>query len=62
MYESQVKLQNKFIDVPFQNKFWGFKKPGTCGCSFYKVHKCEFYIHLSRLDQTEKLDIPFLFR
>lgn len=46
IFESEIKLQNTFIDkIPFFNKFWGFKKPGTnVGASFYKGSKCEFYI------------------
>ncbi len=46
VFESEIKLQNTFIDkMPFFNKFWGFKKPGTnVGASFYKGSKCEFYI------------------
>ncbi|SHI72768.1 transcriptional regulator, AraC family [Mesonia phycicola] len=59
-YESQVKLQNKFIDqIPFQDKFWGFKKPGTeVGAYFYKGSKCEFYIyHFS--PNWIKQNIPF---
>ncbi|TDE01599.1 helix-turn-helix domain-containing protein [Flavobacterium hiemivividum] len=60
MYESQVKLQNKFInDVPFQNKFWGFKKPGTdTGAHFYKGSKCEFYIYHFYPDWINK-NLPF---
>lgn len=59
MYESQVKLQNKFIDdVPFQNKFWGFKKPGTdVGAHFYKKSKCQFYIFHFHPDWMKK-NIP----
>ena len=47
VFESEVKLQNTFIDkVPFQNKFWGFKKPGVdVGACFYKGSKCQFYIY-----------------
>jgi AraC-like DNA-binding protein len=46
IFESEVKLQNSFINkMPFFNKFWGFKKPGTdVGASFYKNSKCQFYI------------------
>lgn len=59
MYESKVKLQNKFIDdVPFQNKFWGFKKPGTdVGAHFYKKSKCQFYIFHFHPDWIKK-NIP----
>lgn len=69
MYESQVKLQNTFIDqIPFQNKFWGFKKPGVdTGAHFYKGSKCEFYIFhfypdwIKKHIPLDKLadDIPF---
>jgi AraC-like DNA-binding protein len=69
IYESQVKLQNTFINqIPFQNKFWGFKKPGTdVGAHFYKGSKCEFYIFhfypewLKKNIPLDKLhkDIPF---
>lgn len=47
VFESEVKLQNVFIDkMPFQNKFWGFKKPGVdVGACFYKGSKCQFYIY-----------------
>ncbi|MCG9791661.1 helix-turn-helix transcriptional regulator [Flavobacterium algicola] len=47
VFESDVKLQNVFIDkMPFQNKFWGFKKPGVdVGACFYKGSKCQFYIY-----------------
>ncbi|WP_067145007.1 helix-turn-helix domain-containing protein [Pseudotamlana agarivorans] len=47
VFDSEVKLQNVFIDkVPFQNKFWSFKKPGTdVGACFYKGSKCQFYIY-----------------
>lgn len=60
LYESQVKLQNKFINnIPFQNKFWGFKKPGTdVGAYFYKGSKCEFYIYHFHPDWIKK-NIPF---
>ena len=60
LYESQVKLQNKFINnIPFQNKFWGFKKPGTdTGAHFYKGSKCEFYIFHFYPDWIKK-NIPF---
>ena len=60
LYESHVKLQNKFIDnIPFQNKFWGFKKPGTeVGAYFYKGSKCEFYIYHFHPDWIKK-NIPF---
>ena len=46
VFESEVKLQNTFINkMPFFNKFWSLKKPGTdVGASFYKGSKCEFYI------------------
>ncbi|MBP8791629.1 MAG: helix-turn-helix transcriptional regulator [Lutibacter sp.] len=59
-YESQVKLQNKFIDnIPFQNKFWGFRKPGTdTGAYFYKGSKCTFYIYNFYPDWI-KNNIPF---
>ncbi|MGX1023715.1 helix-turn-helix transcriptional regulator [Psychroflexus sp. MBR-150] len=69
IFESEVKLLNTFIDkVPFFNKFWGFKKPGTdVGASFYKGSKCEFYIFyispawLEKHIPLDKLDaeIPF---
>jgi hypothetical protein len=43
--------------------FWGFKKPGTdVGAHFTRFTNVSFISILSRLDQTEKLDIPFLFR
>ncbi len=60
IYESQVKLVNTFIDqIPFQNKFWGFKKPGTdVGAHFYKGSKCEFYIFHFYPDWIKK-NIPF---
>ena len=60
LYESQVKLQNTFIDkIPFQNKFWGFKKPGVdTGAHFYKGSKCEFYIYHFYPDWIKK-NIPF---
>lgn len=60
LYESVVKLQNTFIDkIPFQNKFWGFKKPGTdVGASFYKGSKCQFYIFYIDPEWFEK-NIPF---
>jgi AraC-like DNA-binding protein len=47
VFESEVKLQNTFIDkMPFHNKFWGFKKPGVdVGACFYKGSKCQFYIY-----------------
>ena len=34
VFDSEVKLQNRFIDkVPFQNKFWGFQKAwNRCRC------------------------------
>ena len=59
LYESQVKLQNTFIGkIPFQNKFWGFKKPGTdIGAHFYKGSKCEFYIFHFKPDWIKK-NIP----
>lgn len=59
-YESQVQLQNTFIDkVPFQNKFWGFKKPGIeTGAHFYKGSKCKFYIYYFYPNWIEK-NIPF---
>jgi hypothetical protein len=46
VFESQIKLQNTFADkVPFQNKYWAFKKPGTVvGAYFYKGSMCKFYI------------------
>lgn len=69
VFESEVKLQNMFIDkMPFQNKFWGFKKPGVdVGACFYKGSKCQFYIYYvspSWIDKNiplEQLDtnIPF---
>ncbi|SFC49053.1 AraC-type DNA-binding protein [Algibacter lectus] len=62
VFESEVKLQNVFIDkVPFQNKFWSFKKPGTdVGACFYKGSKCQFYIYYispSWLEKHVPLDI-----
>ena len=59
-YESQVQLQNTFIDkVPFQNKFWGFKKPGVdTGAHFYKGSKCKFYIFYFYPNWIEK-NVPF---
>ena len=69
VFESKVRLQNTFIDnMPFFNKFWSFKKPGTeVGASFYKGSKCEFYIFyispswLEKHIPLDKLDkkIPF---
>ena len=69
LFESEVKLQNTFIDkIPFQNKFWGFKKPGTdVGACFYKGTKSIFFIYYISPDwikknvPLEKLDknIPF---
>lgn len=46
VFESEVQLNNVFIDkIPFQNKFWAFKKPGVdVGACFYKGSKCLFYI------------------
>lgn len=60
LFESEVKLKNTFIDkVPFQNKFWGFKKPGTdVGAYFHKGIKCEFYIFHFSPDWVKK-NIPF---
>ncbi|MGA9639157.1 helix-turn-helix domain-containing protein [Flavobacterium sp.] len=56
VFESEVKLQNMFIDkVPFQNKFWGFKKPGVdVGACFYKGSKCQFYIYYVSPSWIEK--------
>ena len=47
VFESDVKSENKFINkMPFQNKFWAFKKPGVeVGACFYKGSKCQFYIY-----------------
>ena len=47
VFESEVKLNNVFIDkMPFKNKFWAFKKPGVdVGACFYKGSKCLFYIY-----------------
>ena len=69
IFESEIKLQNTFINkMPFFNKFWGFKKPGTdVGASFYKGSKCQFYIFyispswLEKHMPLDKLDpeIPF---
>lgn len=69
LFESEVKLQNTFIDkVPFHNKFWGFKKPGTdVGACFYKGSKSKFFIYYISPDwiknnvPLDKLDstIPF---
>lgn len=69
IFESEIKLQNSFIDkMPFFNKFWGFKKPGTdVGASFYKGSKCQFFIFyispswLEKHVPLHKLDskIPF---
>ncbi|CAM3766508.1 AraC family transcriptional regulator [Flavobacterium gelidilacus] len=69
IFESEIKLQNVFINkMPFYNKFWSFKKPGTdVGASFYKGSKCIFYIFyispswLEKHVPLEKLDaeIPF---
>lgn len=60
VFESEVKLQNTFIDkMPFQNKFWGFKKPGTdVGACFYKGSKCQFYIYYISPDWI-KMNVPF---
>lgn len=59
-FESQAKLQNTFADkIPFQSKYWGFKKPGTdVGSYFYKGFKCEFYIY-SFSEEWIKKNIPF---
>lgn len=59
-FESQVKLQNTFADkVPFQSKYWGFKKPGTeVGAYFYKGSKCAFYIYAFSEDWVKK-NLPF---
>lgn len=56
IFESDVKLQNTFIDkVPFQNKFWGFKKPGTdVGACFYKGTKSKFFIYYISPDWIKK--------
>ncbi|NJB81844.1 helix-turn-helix domain-containing protein [Wenyingzhuangia aestuarii] len=69
LFESEVKLQNTFIDkAPFQNKFWGFKKPGTdVGACFYKGTKSKFFIYyispewIKKNVPLDKLDdsIPF---
>jgi hypothetical protein len=47
VFKSEVQLNNVFIDkMPFQNKFWAFKKPGVdVGACFYKGSKCLFYIY-----------------
>ncbi|WP_189328072.1 AraC family transcriptional regulator [Flavobacterium sp. LM4] len=60
VYESDVKIQNVFIDkMPFHNKFWGFKKPGTdVGACFYKGSKCQFYIYYISPDWIKK-NVPF---
>ena len=60
IFESEIKLQNTFIDkMPFFNKFWSFKKPGTdVGASFYKGSKCQFYIFYVSPSWIEK-NIPF---
>ena len=59
IFESDIKLQNSFIDkMPFFNKFWSFKKPGTdVGASFYKNSKCQFYIFYVSPSWIEK-NIP----
>lgn len=59
-FESQVILQNTFADkIPFQSKYWGFKKSGTdVGAYFYKGSKCEFYIYSFSEDWIKK-NIPF---
>ena len=56
LFESEVKLQNTFIDkIPFQNKFWGFKKPGTdVGACFYKGTKSKFFIYYISPDWIKK--------
>ncbi|MDO6759962.1 AraC family transcriptional regulator [Tamlana sp. 2_MG-2023] len=56
VFDSEVKLQNVFIDkVPFQSKFWSFKKPGTdVGACFYKESKCQFYIYYISPSWIEK--------
>ncbi|MDO3694787.1 AraC family transcriptional regulator [Wenyingzhuangia sp. chi5] len=56
LFESEVKLQNTFIDkIPFQNKFWGFKKPGTdVGACFYKGTKSKFFIYYISPNWIEK--------
>ncbi|MGY5353938.1 helix-turn-helix domain-containing protein [Wenyingzhuangia sp. IMCC45467] len=69
LFESEIKLQNTFIDkIPFQNKFWGFKKPGTdVGACFYKGTKSKFFIYyispswIEKNVPLDKLDpnIPF---
>jgi AraC-like DNA-binding protein len=60
LFESEVKLKNTFINkMPFQNKFWAFKKPGTdVGACFYKGSKCQFYIFYIDPEWIEK-NIPF---
>ncbi|MGZ9674767.1 helix-turn-helix transcriptional regulator [Flavobacterium sp. GNP001] len=69
VFESEVKLNNMFINkMPFQNKFWAFKKPGVdVGACFYKGSKCLFYIYYVSpswiqdhipLDQLDR-NIPF---
>ncbi|MCW2118161.1 helix-turn-helix domain-containing protein [Flavobacterium sp. 7A] len=60
IFESDVMLSNTFLDkIPFQNKFWGFKKPGTdVGAYFYKGSKCQFYIYHFSPDWIKK-HIPF---
>ena len=47
VFSSEVQLNNVFINkMPFQNKFWAFKKPGVdVGACFYKGSKCLFYIY-----------------
>jgi AraC-like DNA-binding protein len=59
-FENQIKLQNTFTDkIPFQSKYWGFKKPGTdAGAYFCKGSKCEFYIY-SFSEDWIKWNIPF---
>lgn len=69
VFESEVQLNNVFIDkMPFQNKFWAFKKPGIdVGACFYKGSKCLFYIYYVSprwiqdhipLDQLDR-ELPF---
>ncbi len=60
VFESQIKLQNTFADkVPFQSKYWGFKKPGTVvGAYFYKGSVCKFYIFSFSEDWIKK-NLPF---
>ena len=56
MFESQVKLQNTFADkVPFFNKYWGFKKPGTeVGAYWYKDSICHFFLYYFNDEWIEK--------